>query len=213
MCRELLEQYGDKTHACLRLPLAPEVLVELLERHYVARFSRRHPTWSGQQYTLDNPLEGASGWYDVEYASAHGAYRWTGPDSQAWLDVPRPSDGELRIRLRVLGAITPEILNSLCLTVNEQPLALSQTQDAAGAIIFEGRIPGAVAARRPFLRLCLSVERTLAPCQIEHNQDSRQLGVALNWIEVLAVSPADDVVGNIQENVSRLGNLLQKIFR
>jgi hypothetical protein len=90
------------------------------------------------------------------------------------------------IKFRVLMAPSSEVVDTLKLNVNNQPVPLIKCPDEIGATIFAGCIPRPVLANsKSYTRLAFTVERTIAPNTVDpDNPDDRQLGVALNWIEI-----------------------------
>jgi tRNA (mo5U34)-methyltransferase len=141
----------------------------------------------GQQLQLQfdqAPL--GSGWHPPTLLAEHGATCWTGPETRSTLNISLTLDRDLTIRFRVLMALAPDILDSLKLSVNDQPIPLSHHTDPVGATIFEGRLPPATLQPSSSLtRLVFEVNRTLAPSEVDaQNPDERPLGVLFNWIEI-----------------------------
>lgn len=156
-------------------------------------YSRQPPDQSSQ-IKFDQPLVG-SGWHPLTTLAEHGAACWTGPETRSTLTIPLALDGELLIRFRILMALAPDILDSLKLSVNEQPVELRYQTDPTSAKIFEGRLPAALfKLGSSVARLAFEVNRTLAPNQVDpQNPDERQLGVLFNWIEISPVVEADPI--------------------
>jgi hypothetical protein len=193
MTQNLLEKYGASAHARLTLPLPLAVMRDLLEKHYEVRFQQSHRPVSALSFTFDQPISGAAHWQRLEDIPGHGLCRWTGPGIQSSLDFALSSDNDLMIRFRILMGITPEVLNSLRLRVNGEPIPLRKTRDETGAFVFEGRIFRAILAKgKGPMRLLFEVAHTVAPSAIDpDNQDSRQLGVLFNRIEITPATPLD----------------------
>ncbi len=155
----------------------------------VARFESR-AAQNGHVHALrwhmDRALAGR-GWYNVEYNAKFGAYRWTGPDPRAQLQVPLPADfreGDLQLRCNVIFQEISPAVSRLALRANDAPLNLEQYDAPDGSLMFEGTIPHPAINNSPFLRLVLDVGETV----LHKNgtlHDSRKLGVAVRWIELL----------------------------
>jgi hypothetical protein len=169
----------------MRLPLAKEVLYELLEKHYQAAFRERHSQLNSIEYSFDQPLVGNS-WYDPEINGDHGIYRWSGPAPASNLDFPLAATSDLKIKFEVLLGITPAVLDSLKLEIEGQVIALTTRLDPSGIIIYEGVIPATIIARTNGLtRLTFKVEETVTPNAIyPDNQDKRRLGFALRNVVI-----------------------------
>jgi hypothetical protein len=189
MTQRLLDSYGSRAQAHLPYPLPLETLHELLEKHYERRAAKRYERQqrSSFQFKFDQAFEGLN-WHLPEISPELGFIRWSGPGTQSTLDFPLAHHNDLLIQFRILTALAPDILESLRLTVNDQPIRLSRRPDpaGAGAIIFQGRIPRATLQRRPgFTRLAFEVNRTLSPQTLDpHSPDERRLGVLFNWIDI-----------------------------
>lgn len=180
MSQDLLEKYAAPEQARMKLPLAKEVLYELLEKHYQATFRERHRLVNSIEYSFDQPLTGNS-WYDPEVNGDHGIYRWSGPATVSTLDFPLAATDDLKIKFEVLLGITPAVLDSLLLEIEGQVIPLTTRLDPSGIIIYEGIIPAALIARTNGLtRLTFKVGETVTPNAIyQDNQDRRRLGFAL----------------------------------
>jgi len=194
---ELLRAYGTARHAHLKSPLPHEVTRDLLDKHYEHWYRRRHPVVSSLRLTFDQPISGATGWHPIEDLPGHGASRWTGPGTSSYLDFPLSGDADLTLRFRVLMGITPRIVDSLRLTVNDEEVPLARSSDPAGGLQFEARIARRILARRTGLtRIAFELDDTAAPCELDtENGDSRRLGLLFNTIEIVR---SNDVRGGLR---------------
>jgi hypothetical protein len=196
MTQRLLHHYGSRAQAHLPYPLPLETLHELLEKHYERRAANRYERQHrpALQFKFDQAFEGVS-WHLPANSPEHGVMWWSGPGTQSTLDFPLARHSDLLIQFRILMALAPDILDSLTLKVNSQPIPLIRQPDPAGAIIFQGRIPRAVLRRRPgFTRLAFEVNRTVAPNAVDaQNPDDRRLGVLFNWIELSPTTTASSI--------------------
>lgn len=188
MCHELLKRYGQSDHAQLSLPLPTETVFDLLQQHYRHRFKARHTPARTISFTFDQAISG-TGWHLPEAHATQGIYRWTGPETRSTLDFPLKIDEPLHIQFSVVSVITPDTLNSLRLTVNGEPVALTQ-YPAGDAVIFEGclspnNLPG---ADDGYTQLAFQIDRTMEPNALDpDNDDDRPVGIALNWLELKPV--------------------------
>lgn len=196
MTQELLEQYGTREHAHVKLPLAHEIMIDLIEKHYERRYAETHTPIRALRLNFDQAMPGR-GWHLAEHEAPHGAYRWSGPDTVSTLDFPLTGEGDLTVAFRILMALSPDVLESLTLAVNDHSIPLDVDHDVAGTAIFKGRIPRQVLANgKPFARLRFHVSRTLAPCELSSDSlDDRELGLAFNWLDIY---PADSLQADSQ---------------
>src|SRR5262249_36579055 len=112
----------------------------LLEREFDEQY-RQHPVTDASPVRLsfDQALYG-SGWQARERWGTDIAFRWTGPQTTSTLDLPLALHRRATLRFRILAAIAPDVLDSLSLSVNGIPVALTRRQDAEGGALFEGVI-------------------------------------------------------------------------
>ena len=131
-------------------------------------------------------------WHGVERDPNHGTFQWSGPGARSSLHLPLANDRDLDVTVKVLHAVTPDVLESLRLEVNGQPVPLAPRPDESGTL-FDGRIPRDALARSPGpVRLTFLVSRTVEPRSFDpDNVDPRRLGLAFNWIEVRPASDSD----------------------
>lgn len=78
------------------------------------------------------------------------------------------------------------MLKSLHFFLNDQLIPMTQTRSWDGSILCEGAIPPIALLGSPFARIALEVDKTVIPSPNElAYQESRHLGVALSWIELM----------------------------
>ena len=78
------------------------------------------------------------------------------------------------------------MLKSLRFFVNDQLIPTTQTRSWDGSILCEGAIPPLALIGSRFARITLEVAKTVIPAPSELTyQESRHLGVALSWIELM----------------------------
>lgn len=175
--RRFAERYAQMIHT-------------LLDDHYRRENPAFRQTIAACRITFDQPLPQATGWYEPERDARGQAWRWLGPDPSAVVDLPLEPARELRIQFCVRHTITPEILESLTLAVNDQPIACTQAPAEGEGIICTGVIPATVIdpTDRRAARISFHVARTLAPATLDpSSDDTRRLGVALSWVEIAPV--------------------------
>ena len=127
-------------------------------------------------------------WQGVEHDPRHGTFQWSGPATSSSLRLPLVNDRDLEITFRVLHWLAPDVVDSLRLEVNGEPVALTRRTDESGAALFVGRLPAAALALSSGApRLTFRVSRTVSPADLDPaSGDRRRLGLAFNWIEVRA---------------------------
>lgn len=190
MTYELLERYGLRQHAHLKPPLSSEVMQELLDKHYVQCYTERHRTAQSINLLFDQIIPGA-GWHLPIHHPEYGVFRWTGPGPRSTLDLPLATDNDLLIKFSVikfafLTTAAPDVLDSLKLSVNNQPILLTKTTTKTGTIVFEGHIPRSVlTTNRGFSRLTFEVSRTVPARTLNPgSNDERLLGLPFNRLEI-----------------------------
>jgi hypothetical protein len=205
MTRDLIDRYTHTFAEEPEPPLPLELQIGLLRRHYERRRAERGAL-RALRFTFDRPVPG-TGWYSVEYNPQHGTFRWTGPDNRSTLQLPldRPlANANLLLRCRILLASRPSVLKSLRFFVNDQLVSMSQIRTWDGSIICEGPLPPLALIGSLFARITLEVDKTVIPSPNElAHQESRHLGVALSWIELVPaeVHPRDSTAVAIHETV------------
>ena len=138
------------------------------------------------------------GWYPAELSEAGEFFRWTGPTTTAFLDLPVSPGRDMRIRFKVVDRITVEVLESLSVRVNDTLINVTPESSASIEVVFAGVIPAsALRADWPHARVSFQLSQTQTPPDSGDgpNCDDRHLGVALAWIEItpLDCSVAADV--------------------
>src|SRR5207249_1825982 len=135
----------------------------LLERHYDRRFSETREFVHQMQVDFNHAAPGI-GWHAVEPDPTYGSFRWTGPETTTVLDLPLAKDRDLRVRLRLLGAMSQHILANMAVRINNQVIELDARQPPDGTIMLDGTIPRRVLAQETsFARMTITVPYTIAP--------------------------------------------------
>jgi hypothetical protein len=133
--------------------------------------------------TLERP-----GWHFVEVDRLGTSYRWLAAQ-QADLAISGPFSGAQRLTFHVMYTISPDVLDSLTLSANGQPLDLSREADGQAGWIYSASIPADAIARNPGeLVLTFTVDRVVVPREIGLNDD-RALAIALDWLRIEDATP------------------------
>lgn len=169
-------------------------LTSALIRHWGDRHAQQARFSSVLNVSMRRPIAGAN-WYGREgLEPGCTPFRWTGPDLTSTLYLPLQADGDLRLHLRIVRAIAPDVLQSLSLRVNDQPVPLTPLTQWDETVMLQGVVPAAAVSVPPRLTcLSLTVNRTdsmqtLAP----HTPDQRQVGIAVSQVYVFpdgAIAP------------------------
>ncbi len=190
MEQDLRQKYLAPMELATPEAISSEALAKLLDRHYNQRYAERQiPTPDQTCYNFAEPLRG-SGWQRRERSLELGGFRWMGPGTIATLDLPLQINPEtdLVIEFRVLHThlVAPDILNSLTVSVNGQPIVLDILHNDQGSRFYHGFIPSAVLkSDRVFTEFTFQVCRTASLQELfPDNPDARILGLAFNYMQV-----------------------------
>jgi hypothetical protein len=190
MTQDLLERY---TSGSAIASDAPEMF-DLLEQHYRQRYTDLHLTPADALlYDFSQPLRGM-GWQRREYPPQNApTYRWTGPNTLSTLDLPLNAavDTDLFVEFRIVStlATAADIINSLTLEVNQQPVSLHVLHDDKGVKLLQGVVfKDTLNRNHPFAELTFRVNRTTSLNAVNpFDPDTRQVGVALNMVQVYPI--------------------------
>jgi hypothetical protein len=130
------------------------------------------------------------GWYPTESDAFGMTYRWMAATRSSMV-LPLPADRSSAIEFRVLRAPTPEILNSLSLSVNGERIGLTY-DNTTGDHLFRGVIPAAVTklADPAQATLTFQVESVSSLKAVGEGNDTRGVGCAFDWLELRPVPDA-----------------------
>lgn len=192
MVQDLLSRYGDAQDSAETVD--DDRLVTLLERHYEQRYADLHlPESRTFLYDFSYPLRGI-GWQRREYPPEGGTpYRWMGPTTVATLDLPKGTasveDALLEFNVIMTQATAPDILESLTVAVNHQPIPLKtlHSDRSEGVCYFQGVVPKAVLqSDRPLTEVKFQVDRVVALKELNpHISDTRLVGLVINCVQIL----------------------------
>lgn len=206
MLNELRDAYGRPTASqCDRLlagTATPEerldFLVPPLEQHYERCYAENPPAEPVKVYDFNclQPLHG-TGWHRRNGKKngviiSETPFRWTGPSALSTMDVPLEPGEDLTLRIQVINAIAPDVLDSLIIRVNGHPLQLSPLEKRTNSAILQGVIAKEwLNHSRPFSRLELEVNRTATPHSIDsRNSDMRLVALAVHRIHIFPTAAA-----------------------
>ena len=121
---------------------------------------------------------------------AHGwTYGWTNAKTVS-VNVWLAPDSSYQVKLHVVTSLLPEILNSLTLSVNSQPIPLTQTRDPNGGIIVTGTIPQAAVALDPTNTLLeFHTDKVVSPKSLGVSANPQLLGIQIDWLQIDAIAP------------------------
>jgi hypothetical protein len=136
------------------------------------------------RFSLDNqfaPFE----WHRTEMDDRFGSFRWSGPLRKSSVDLPVRFDQDLVLRVHIVNLIRNERLAALKLFANDQPLAFQIEWTAEKTVLLNAKLSrGLFGTKNEPVRLSFEVEHMVRPIHLGMNQDSRSLGIAVNWIEL-----------------------------
>jgi hypothetical protein len=136
---------------------------------------------SSYRFEFDRQPPG-DGWSQPE-----GSFTWTNA-VESTLDLWLEPGSDYDLRFRLLRAITPDVLASVRVTVNDAPVAVAATVDKDGGTIFAGTIPAAaVGVDVERTQLGFHVDRVVTPKSLGMNDDERTLGLRFDWIRISQV--------------------------
>lgn len=168
---------------------------KLFEHRYMLMVAKREKKYAWcQEFTKTSTLWSnfkrvypGQGWYISENHPRYGNIRWSGPETTSYLYLPIIDDRNLIIRFRVLRAVSPQVLDSLELFVNNCKVNLTRRSEGRQeAMIFEGQVSkSAVKRARGLSAFMFKVSQTIQPSEFNpQNQDVRKLGLCYDWLHV-----------------------------
>lgn len=182
--KTLFEQRYQAMLARLERYASAENLQQRLEQHYQACFESQVTPVRRVTFTFEQGFSG-SGWHGWEGEGRHLPFRWTGPGTVSTLDFPPLDPGSYRVEIRVINAITPEVLSSLQLCVNQTPLHLISLYCDEDTAVLQGVISPEVVRDAPFTRLTFRVSHTRSLQAVQPTTpDRRAVGVAVDLVQI-----------------------------
>jgi len=166
------------------------VVYYMLEKYYNDHYHEWHTELSSIDYDFGKVLYG-SGWQEREiHPDSKVIFRWTGPDTKSLIDFPLKQNRDLRIQFHVLDSMSPDILNSLQLKVNDTPIEIKKSKRIIhkSKAPFEGIIPASVLNNTNYTRLTFQVNRTVSPKSTNPDStDDRKMGLAFDWVKIFPI--------------------------
>lgn len=118
--------------------------------------------------------------------------RWT-TRTDATLHLYLIESEPLQVQFKVNYALLPEIWDGLALLVNGAAIPLTRTPQTDGTSIYAGVIPVEVLAANPYgldeTLLVIHTDRVVVPKELGLNEDTRALGLLIDWLEIGPVTP------------------------
>ncbi len=155
-------------------------------------------------YRMDQALMG-TGWHEREgFGPADvQCWRWTGPDPESSLMLPLRTGLRYEFSIRILNAVSPEVLNSMRVLVNGHVLSLQQ-QRAWRDRFMKPKLPGwlylgvvtpdMLRSGKLLTRVDILVSNTIPQCESDPNSSNkRSCGLAITEINFNPV-PGDNAV-------------------
>ena len=118
-------------------------------------------------------------------------FRWTGPEPVSTLDFTLKKNSDCKIIFHILAYADRNLLDSLKLKVNNQPIKLIHSFDFSPkkGVTFEGTIPKDVLkSDKKFTRLTFQIKNTISALELDPNaKKNRKIGLAFEWLKILPV--------------------------
>ncbi|MEM9220586.1 MAG: sulfotransferase family 2 domain-containing protein [Cyanobacteria bacterium P01_F01_bin.150] len=201
MVSHLQEEYGTsankETGTESESEVSTEELRSLLEKHYESCFAQQQEenrVTKRLTFTFDQAVPG-NGWHRLEGLERNEPFRWTGPRTESSLDFPLDLSDDLAMEFRILNSTTPDILKSLKVFANDQPLKLVPLHRDASGAMFRSTIPKEVAeVHKPFTRLSFAIDKTIPFNKVAlGSDDKRPVGLAMNLVQCFPVNSRPEV--------------------
>jgi hypothetical protein len=143
------------------------------------------PLEYGEKYEFES-VQGVN-WYSTEIGSDNQeTFAWSGPGSTSEIEFLLPArEDDATVEFCVLGAILPELPQTLQLSVNGISVPVDLSRKPNCPYFYRGVIPSDVLRSNPSETLfSFEIDRTVSPKEMGVNADSRKLGLGFDWIEI-----------------------------
>ncbi|MHB8630196.1 MAG: O-antigen ligase family protein [Aggregatilineales bacterium] len=139
--------------------------------------------------TLSDSYTNQAGWYPPDLNPVGVTFQWTAaPDFS--ITLPLPKDSPILVQFRIVNSAAPDILGSLTLSVNNDPVNLLRQMDTEDFPVFKGIISQATLAKSGDLTsLDFHTARVISPKALGIGTDTRPLGLAFNWLRIEPTKP------------------------
>jgi hypothetical protein len=132
------------------------------------------------EFDVETPND-SEGWYAVEIDDSNATtFRWT-RTTDAYLLLPIPQGRGFRVEVGIIGAITPDVLDSFSLELNGITLELEQTTQW-GRQIYTAVAPSQTTSEGRFV---FKVDAVYSPLELATGTDSRPLGLRVDWLRMI----------------------------
>ncbi len=213
MQKNLKENYYKESYS--DLPFSESMYI-MLEKHYEKNLKELNIVPEKSiNYEFNQKLSG-SGWYYKEILpKTNKFYRWTGPEKISFIDFAVKRDEDLKILFHIFLAASAEVLDSVKLRVNEQPIKLKLLYPKETERYFEATIPKSILNQKAFVtRFTFEVNRTINPHIINpKNPMDRHVALAFDRIKILKVSDYDAIEEVIEIENNKLYNKNRKLLK
>jgi hypothetical protein len=124
-------------------------------------------------------------WHELEVHPEYGSFRWTGPSQCATIYLPILFDRDFTLRIHILSVLLDEAINTLKLSIHGQEITHDLNRVAEGRFLVVAQLRrAAIAKAKRNFGITLQIANTTRPLDLGLNQDSRSLGLAVNWVEL-----------------------------
>lgn len=136
----------------------------------------------GELYEFDvGTPNDSEGWYDVEIDDSNATtFRWM-RTTDADLLLPIPQGRVFRVEVGIIGAITPDVLDSFSLELNGITLELERTTQWERQI-YTAAAPAQTTGEGRFV---FQVDAVYSPLELGTGNDSRPLGLQVDWLRII----------------------------
>ncbi len=142
-----------------------------------ARHGPRQTRWSaGDVLTFD-------GWFDTEVDQQGRPFRWTGRDQRAVLRLDAPARARVTVRIAVVNWLAPSQLADMQVDLDRTRATIARSDGPDGLPLITATAHRATP--RPIVEIGLTVPRHRVQDHLPGSSDSRRLGIAVRYIEVL----------------------------
>ena len=166
-------------------------LKKALDAHYCDYYRDRSlPKQSIIDLCFDQPIDG-SGWHLREgNPETDTLIRWMGPGTTSILDLPLSNAQDVTIKIKVIGGIATDVVDSLRLMVGKHSVSLFKLchieKPDCFLVVYYGKIEkDKINGSHPFTRLTFQINRTQSLQSLyPDNPDHRPIGLAFNRIYI-----------------------------
>lgn len=178
--RRMLSEPAAASYPAMTAPR--EYLVDLLRQVGAELPERFQQTGVAPQ---DCPRYGA-GWHVAEYDQGR-SFRWTGPELESWVEIPRTWTGDGVLQFDVLHAIGPTTLQNLQIRIENCTVPWSARQQS-GCVRIEAQVREELfKGGPPKVRIHFCLQETGCPRDLGSSWDARRLGLAIADVSLTPV--------------------------